>query len=74
MARPKKEIKYVHKAFKLPPELAEALDDYCAKNMESVSATVRRALCEYLIKHGDKDDSNAVFNAIQNQKKQKSSL
>lgn len=74
MARPKKEIRYVHKAFKLPPELAKALDDYCAKNMESVSAIVRRALCEYLLKHGDKDDSDAVFNAIQSQKKQKSSL
>lgn len=71
MARPKKEIRFVHKAFKLPPELAAALDDYCAKNMESLSATVRRALCEYLLKHGDKDDSNAVFVAIENQRKHK---
>lgn len=71
MARPKKEIRFVHKAFKLPPELAAALDDYCAKNMESLSATVRRALCEYLLKHGDEDDSNAVFVAIENQRKHK---
>lgn len=71
MARPKKEIRFVHKAFKLPPELAAALDDYCAKNMESLSATVRRALCEYLLKHGDEDDSNAVFVAIEKQRKNK---
>lgn len=74
MARPKKEIKYVHKAFKLPPELAEALEDYCVKNMESLSAVVRRAICEYIMKHGDGDDSDAIFKAIQSQKKQKSSL
>lgn len=69
MARPKKEVRYVHKAFKLPPELAEALEEYCAKNMESLSSVVRRAICEYIMKHGDGDDSEAIFNAIQSQKK-----
>lgn len=74
MARPKKEIRYVHKAFKLPPELSNALEDYCAKNMVSISAIVRRAVCEYIMKHGDGDDSNAIFEAIQSQKKQKNTL
>lgn len=67
--RPKKEVRYIHKAFKLPPELATALEDYCAKNMESISAVIRKAVCEYLMKHGDGDDSDAVFKAIQSQKK-----
>lgn len=74
MGRPRKEIRYVHKAFKLPPELAEALEEYCAKNMVSISAIVRRAICEFIMKHGDGDDSDAIFNAIQSQKKQKNTL
>lgn len=74
MGRPRKEIRYVHKAFKLPPELAEALEEYCAKNMVSISAIIRRAICEFIMKHGDGDDSDAIFNAIQSQKKQKNTL
>lgn len=74
MPRPKKEIRFVHKAFKLPPELADALSDYCAKNMVSISVIIRKAICEYIMKHGDGDDSNAIFNVIQSQKKQRNNL
>ena len=53
LGRPKKEERFVHKSFKLPLDLANALEEFAEKSMENKSLIIRRALIEYIAKHHD---------------------
>ena len=63
IGRPKKEERFVHKSFKLPVDLANALDEFADAIQENKSLIIRRALIEYIAKHHeDLKNIEAVFN------------
>lgn len=69
--RPKKEERFVHKSFKLPPELADALEEFARRSGEQKSYIIRKALMEYMSKHAQElDDLDATLSFLKsNQKK-----
>ena len=69
VGRPKKEERFVHKSFKLPVELSNALDAFSETVQENKSLIIRRALIEYIAKHhSDLDNIEAVFNLSERKK------
>ena len=60
--RPKKKETFVHKSFKLPADLADALDDFAERIQENKSLIIRRALIEYIANHhSDLIEIESVF-------------
>ena len=70
IGRPKKLERFVHKSFKLPPELAEALEEFAARSGEQKSYIIRKAIMEYMAKHFQElDDLDAAINFIKGNNK-----
>ncbi len=65
IGRPKKTERFVHKSFKLPPELADALEEFANRSGEQKSYIIRKALMEYMSKHAQElDELDAALKFI----------
>ena len=69
IGRPKKIERFVHKSFKLPPELADALEEFADRSGEQKSYIIRKALMEYMSKHAQElDELDAALKFIKRNK------